>query len=119
MWGQPNTPKRKSEAARACERVLVLRESFLTAWPAPASAAYAGCPACPARPKPEERPCCCNFFELPLEAAKARIRSLLGATNLSVTQQRTRSEMLLVVDLSRPRLLRDLEYRAVLDEFTR
>lgn len=66
------------------------------AWSQPIPEAYASCPGCPSRPPEAERPCCCDFYYLPLPKAREAVATLLQETESGIlTLQRKRPSLVL------------------------
>jgi hypothetical protein len=101
------------------DSVANIQKAGFLPWGSPIPSAHASCPACPHQPRAGSlsRPCCCDFYELPLTARKSLVSKLL-ADGLAVTLPHRSAGTSLSVDLSGPkRLLRHPLYLQTLREF--
>lgn len=95
----------------------MLKQGF-EPWTEVVSEAYASCPTCMhrSRVESEHRRCCCDFFLLPVEAARERVRILLDESAGSEILLRGKSGGLRL-DVSACRIVSDRDYRAALKDF--
>ncbi len=95
-----------------------MRKQGFEPWAEVVAEAYASCPDCPnrARVESEQRRCCCDFFLLPVDAARERVRVLLDESAGGVFVLPGR-EGRLRLDASMCRVVMDPDYRGALADF--
>lgn len=93
-------------------------------WPSVIPEAYASCSTCRNQEAASKmgRPCCCDFYCLPIEQARARVRALLAETTLLDEFTEGPVDLhgkagSLSVDCSGCRVVADHDYRAMLRDF--
>ncbi|HBK56655.1 MAG TPA: hypothetical protein DDZ76_10315 [Xanthomonadales bacterium] len=94
-----------------------MRSQGFVPWAPVAPEAYASCPTCQNRPVGlKQRLCCCDFFLLPVEAARRCVRTLLDETADGEILRRGRNGTVRL-DVSKCRIVADPDHRAALSDF--
>lgn len=85
-------------------------------WLSPIDAAFASCPQCPHKPAAVRR-CCCDFYLLPIDRARAAVRELLAQTRAGEIRLMNTRQELLTLECHGCRIATDSEMRAALQDF--
>lgn len=95
-----------------------MRNQGFGPWAEVVPEAYESCSSCPNRTSAtdQRRRCCCDFFLLPLDAARERVRDLLieSANDGFVLRGKNGTRQL---DASKCKIISDEDYRLALSEF--
>lgn len=95
--------------------VQTTRKQGFELWTTPIEQAFESCPTCPHAV--QSRPCCCDFYLLPVDKAREAVTQLLqeSATGAIVLHNKANDE--LRIDCRGCRILGDPEFRSMLEEF--
>jgi len=95
-----------------------MKKQGFVPWASAIPEAYASCPTCRNREAAMNagRQCCCDFYVLPVEQARARVRELLDDSIHGFVDLDGRAGWLRV-DCSGSRVVADDDYRAMLHDF--